>query len=185
VKEDLLLLVDEQDNPTGSMSKREVHARGLLHRAFSVFIFNAKGDLLLQQRAFDKYHSGGLWSNTCCSHPRAEEDLCASAGKRLFEEMHISCTIQKLFSFIYRAQVGNDLIEYELDHVFAGISDMAPVPDITEAAGWRYIGMNELQEDIRHHPESYTEWLKICLDTYGAELMAFSQQAPAGFIHKK
>ena len=116
-----VILVDKTDHQIGEMEKQEAHIKGLLHRAFSIFIFNSKGDVLLQQRAFHKYHSGGLWTNTCCSHPRNGETTIQAANRRLMEEMGMSCSLTEEFSFIYKAKLDNDLYEHELDHVLFGI----------------------------------------------------------------
>src|SRR3954451_2191269 len=126
---DDVILVDEYDNEIGTMPKMEAHLKGKLHRAFSVFIFNAEGDLLLQQRAAHKYHSGGLWTNTCCSHPRPGEDTMDAAQRRLAQEMGLRCPLTHLFTTHYRAAVSRDLIEDEVVHVFGGRHDGEPDPD--------------------------------------------------------
>jgi len=160
---DLLILVDEEDNEIGLMEKLSVHQSGALHRAFSVFIFNSKGELLLQQRADDKYHSAGLWTNTCCSHPVNGEEIKSTIQKRLKEEMGIECETAFQFRFIYKSEVGNGLTEHELDHVYFGKSDELPVPNILEAKDWKYISLDNLQKAIQQNPKDYTTWLKICL----------------------
>ena len=160
---DLLILVDEEDNEIGLMEKLSVHQSGALHRAFSVFIFNSKGELLLQQRADDKYHSAGLWTNTCCSHPVNGEEIKSTIKKRLKEEMGIECETAFQFRFIYKSEVGNGLTEHELDHVYFGKSDELPVPNILEAKDWKYISLDDLQKAIQQNPKDYTIWLKICL----------------------
>lgn len=159
-----LVLVDENDHPVGTMEKMEVHEKGLLHRAFSVLIFNDKDELLLQQRAFDKYHCGGLWTNTCCSHPLPEEDVKDAAQRRLQEEMGIVCDLQKSFEFIYRAEFENGLTEHEYDHVFVGVFSGKPVININEVAAWKYVSPDALRKDIADHPDKYTPWFKIILD---------------------
>lgn len=161
--EDRVILVDENDHETGSMEKMEAHVLGRLHRAFSVFIFNSKGQLLLQQRALDKYHSGGRWTNTCCSHPRTGEDTEQAAHRRLYEEMGMRCKLKHAFSFIYEAIVNETLIEHEYDHVYFGESDELPGINTAEVAAFTYMQLDELKQDIAGHPEKYTEWLKICL----------------------
>jgi isopentenyl-diphosphate delta-isomerase len=158
-----LILTDENDHPLGMMEKFAVHKLGLLHRAFSIFIFNSKGEVLLQQRAHDKYHSGGLWSNTCCSHPRYEEKITDAVDRRLWEEMGLQSDTDFAFSFIYKAIFENGLTEHEYDHVFTGISDAIPTPDKTEVSNWKYLSLPALQNDINQYPATYTEWLKICL----------------------
>jgi isopentenyl-diphosphate delta-isomerase len=161
--EELLILVDENDNETGTLDKLSVHQQGLLHRAFSVFIFNSKGETLLQQRAYGKYHSPGLWSNTVCSHPRAGEDIPAAINRRLMEEMGLKCPTDFQFHFIYKAHFDNGLTEHELDHVYFGISDENPKPNPDEVSNWKYISLENLQHEIELHPENYSAWLRICL----------------------
>lgn len=165
MEEDLLILVDENDEPLGSMTKLDVHRKGVLHRAFSVFVFNTSMELLLQQRADTKYHSAGLWSNTCCSHPRYGEDTAAAAKRRLKEEMGLECDPNFLFSFIYKADVGNRLTEHEYDHVFICISNEIPKPHPDEVKSWKYLSLTDLNNHMDNNPEEYTEWLKICLPT--------------------
>jgi isopentenyl-diphosphate delta-isomerase len=160
---ELLILVDEKDNACGKMDKQSVHELGLLHRAFSVFIFNTKGELLLQQRADGKYHSAGLWTNTCCSHPRYGEELSEAVPRRLMEEMGIECKTDFAFSFLYKTTFENGLIEHELDHVFFGVSDDVPVPESSEVKDWKYLRLGVLEAQIRLYPDQYTAWLKICL----------------------
>lgn len=160
---DELILVDETDAPLGKMDKLLVHQKGLLHRAFSVFIFNARGELLLQQRAEGKYHSGGLWTNTCCSHPRYGEELSEAVDRRLMEEMGMKCETKFAFNFIYFAAFENGLSEHELDHVFVGLSEVAPTPNIDEVQSWKYMDMASLEIDIEKNPKNYSEWMKICL----------------------
>lgn len=161
--EDFVILVDESDLEVGLLEKMSAHEEGLLHRAFSVFIFNSNGGLLLQRRALDKYHSPGLWSNTCCSHPRKGETTLAACSRRLGEEMGLKCNLDFAFSFIYRAEFGNGLIEHEFDHVYFGKTDELPEINPDEVMDWKYISMKELQQEVLLHPENYTEWLKICL----------------------
>ena len=163
---DQVILVDENDCAIGEMDKLEVHQKGLLHRAFSIFIFNDAGQLLLQRRAKEKYHSADLWTNTCCSHPYPNESTPEAAKRRLKEEMGIETNLQKKFDFIYRAQLDNDLIEYEFDHVFTGIYNEAPVLNPEEASDYKWIGIQELKNAIKLHPKEYTEWLKIAIDSF-------------------
>lgn len=157
-----VILVNADDNEVGIMDKQEAHERGVLHRAFSVFVFNTKGELLLQQRALDKYHSGGKWTNTCCSHPRPGELTEAAAHRRLSEEMGMACDLKYLFKFNYKAELEGGLTEHECDHVFYGISDNIPDPLAAEAAGFRYVDMDYLETELQTKPDEYTEWLKIC-----------------------
>lgn len=159
---DEVVLVNEEDVEVGLMPKLEAHQKGVLHRAFSVFIFNSNGELLLQQRALGKYHSEGLWSNTCCSHPLPEEPTYRAAVRRLNEEMGITTSLQFLYSFQYHAELENGLTEHELDHVFWGRSDDLPVINTNEVSNYRYISVHDLKSDLRENPQAYTEWLKIC-----------------------
>jgi isopentenyl-diphosphate delta-isomerase len=145
------------------LEKDQVHQLGLLHRAFSVFIFNSKGELLLQKRADEKYHSGGLWTNTCCSHPRFGEDLTDAITRRLEEEMGLTCETKFIFSFKYKTEFNNGLTEHEFDHVYYGISDESPQPDASEVSQWKYIDLASLEKDLELWPDKYTVWLKICL----------------------
>lgn len=161
---DRVVLVDEEDNAIGNANKTEAHAKGWLHRAFSVLLFNDKKELLLQQRAFTKYHCGGLWTNTCCSHPLPNEDNIVAAQRRLKEELGIKCNLYKSFFFIYKANVDNGLIEYEYDHVFFGnYNDPPPAINHQEIADWRYSSLPELHKDITSQPEKYTPWFKLIL----------------------
>jgi len=159
----MLILVDEHDQPVGQMDKEQVHQLGLLHRAFSVFIFNTKGELLLQQRAKEKYHSPNLWTNTCCSHPRVGEELNDAVVRRLKEEMGLIAPTKFLFHFIYETKFKNNLTEHEFDHVYYGVSDELPKPNMHEVKDYKYMDIKSLQTDIESHPEKYTVWLKICL----------------------
>lgn len=159
---DRVVLVNERDEETGTMGKLEAHQQGALHRAFSVFIFNRAGRLLLQQRADGKYHSAGLWTNSCCSHPRPGETLRSAVRRRLREELGIRCTVEEEFSFTYRADVGNGLVEHELDHVFFGHYDGPLQPDPAEVQDLRWMRMNDLADDLRTSPERYTAWLRMC-----------------------
>lgn len=158
-----LILVDEYDNPIGQAEKMFVHENGLLHRAFSVFIFNSKSELLLQQRSDEKYHSAGLWTNTCCSHPRFGEEMQSAIDRRLMEEMGMKCETEFRFSFVYKTKFNNGLTEHEFDHVYFGKSDINPEPEKTEVQAWKYCSLEDLEKDIITNPELYTEWLKLCL----------------------
>ena len=161
-----VILVDEKDNQVGLMPKLEAHQKGLLHRAFSVFIFNSDYKLLLQKRASSKYHSGGLWTNTCCSHPRDGEDTADAANRRLYEEMGIKTSLRKVYEFIYRAELDNNLIENEFDHVFYGIYNDDPVLNTDEADDFKWIDMETLKNDIDNNPDQYTVWFKIAFDYF-------------------
>lgn len=162
--EEEVILVDIDDKEIGRMPKMEAHILGKLHRAFSVFIFNTKGELLLQQRAFDKYHSGGEWTNTCCSHPKPGEVTINAAHRRLQEEMGMQSVLSPVFSFSYRAILKQGIVEHEYDHVFFGVTDQVPIVNPTEVNAYQYIKMALLQEDLTSNPDKYTAWLKICFD---------------------
>ncbi|HPR12298.1 MAG TPA: isopentenyl-diphosphate Delta-isomerase [Bacteroidales bacterium] len=160
MKEPRVILVDEYDNPTGETGKMDAHRNALLHRAVSVFIFNTRGEWILQRRAFGKYHSKGLWTNTCCTHPAPGEDNMKAARRRLKEEMGITAELQELFSFIYRENLDNDLTEYELDHVFFGVTDSIPAINREEAEEWKAINFSDLHDDISANPSAYTCWFR-------------------------
>lgn len=168
-----VVLVDENDHQIGTMEKQAAHIEPHLHRAFSIFIFNSKGELLMQQRALSKYHSPGLWTNTCCSHPRVGETLEEATARRLMEEMGMSCEMHEVYTFIYKAPVGQGLTEHELDHVWIGQSDIVPVINREEVESWKYMSLEDLSNDIQRHPELYTEWFKITFEemTQHAELL--------------
>jgi isopentenyl-diphosphate Delta-isomerase len=157
----VVILVDEQDNETGLMEKMEAHEKAVLHRAFSVFIFNSAGEMLLQQRATVKYHSGGLWTNACCSHPLPGEATDAAAQRRLYEELGFNTPLQKAFDFIYKAAFDNGLTEYEFDHVFTGIYDGPVTPCTAEVQDYCFKTMDDIKLSIASHPHKYTEWFKI------------------------
>ena len=159
-----VVLVDEQDTQIGIMEKMAAHIVPRLHRAFSIFIFNSKGEMLLQQRALTKYHSPGLWTNTCCSHPRNGESLEQATARRLEEEMGLTCDMHEVFTFIYKAPVGLGLVEHEYDHVWFGTTDDTPVVNAEEVAAWKYMNLDAIANDMKAHPESYTEWFKISFD---------------------
>ena len=161
-----VILVDENDNQVGVMPKLEAHQKGLLHRAFSVFIFNSKYELLLQKRASSKYHSGGLWTNTCCSHPREGEEILDAAKRRLIEEMGIDTSLRKVHDFIYKAELDNDLTEHEFDHVLYGIYNEDPIINEDEADDFKWIDMDSLNEDIKTNADNYTIWFKIAFEYF-------------------
>jgi isopentenyl-diphosphate Delta-isomerase len=161
VKDEFVILVDDNDIPTGTLEKMEAHKKGLLHRAFSVFIFNDHGEMMLQQRSLKKYHSPGLWTNACCSHPREDEDTIAAAHRRLNEEMGFDCELTQVFCFTYRADVGNGLTEHEFDHVFIGVYSKAPLVNYEEAEDWKFMPMVEIKKDMLENPENYTVWFRI------------------------
>ena len=159
-----VILVNNNDQSLGAMEKMEAHEKGVMHRAISVFVFNNAGEMLLQKRADEKYHSAGLWSNTACSHPRTNEKPRDAAHRRLIEEMGFDCDIDKAFSFVYKANVGEGLIEHEYDHVFIGNSDTKPIPNPDEVGDWKYVDFDWLIKDIETNPGDYTVWFKIALE---------------------
>jgi isopentenyl-diphosphate delta-isomerase len=159
-----VVLVDEQDNPIGKMEKQQAHIEGLLHRAFSIFIFNSENKLLLQKRASSKYHCGGLWTNSCCSHPRENENIQDAANRRLAEEMGMQCSLKPIFTFMYKAEFDNGLTEHEFDHVFFGESNQTPKINTEEVDDYRYISMDALQQEVKEFPENFTPWFIIALD---------------------
>ena len=158
-----VILVNKNDMPLGTMEKMEAHEKGALHRAFSVFVFNSDGQLMMQKRALHKYHSPGLWTNTVCSHPRVGEDVLEAGHRRIEEEMGFDCELNELFSFVYKAEVGQGLREHEYDHVLVGISDRKPVLNSEEVADWKYVDFDWLLKDVVQNPENYTVWFKIAL----------------------
>jgi isopentenyl-diphosphate delta-isomerase len=162
-----VILVDEHDRELGAAEKMAAHVAGRLHRAFSIFVFNSAGQLLLQRRARAKYHSGSLWSNTCCGHPRPGESTPAAARRRLREEMNFDCELRAAFEFLYRAEFANELIEHEYDHVFVGEFDGAFVAEESEVEDWKWTTLDELRRDVRARPDDYTYWLKAVLETDG------------------
>jgi isopentenyl-diphosphate delta-isomerase len=164
--EEMVILVNEKDEKIGLMPKQEAHEKALLHRAFSVFIFNDKGELMLQQRAFDKYHSPGLWTNTCCSHQRDGENNVEAGKRRLMEEMGFVTDIKETISFIYKAPFDNGLTEHEYDHILVGNFNGIPQLNPAEVANWKWMAVNEVKKDIILNPTSYTEWFKIIFDKY-------------------
>lgn len=156
-----VILVDRTDSPIGTEDKLRAHRLGRLHRAFSIFVFHPAGPVLLQRRAAAKYHSGGLWCNTCCSHPRPGESVGAAARRRLREEMGITCGLRPAFAFIYRAQVDGGLIEHEYDHVLIGQTTARPRTDPREVADWRWVDRAVLDRDVRARPSGYAAWFRI------------------------
>ncbi|MFT4754838.1 MAG: isopentenyl-diphosphate delta-isomerase [Salibacteraceae bacterium] len=161
--EEQVILVDQNDQKIGLMNKMEAHEKALLHRAFSVFIFNAKGELLIQQRAHTKYHSAGEWANTCCSHQRNGESTLEAAHRRLQEEMGFDVPLKEVFSFTYKQAFGNGLTEHEFDHVLFGEFEGEPKMNPEEVADWKYISISDLNLAIKNTPSHYTIWLQIAL----------------------
>ena len=160
---ELVVLVDESGRELGTATKLSVHVSGRLHRAVSVFVFDGEGRMLLQRRAAGKYHSGGLWSNTCCGHPRPGEPPAAAAHRRLREEMGFHCPLVPASSFVYRTALENGLIEHEHDEVFVGRFDGTPVPCLQEVEDWRWVAADELIADVSDHPSRYSAWFPIAL----------------------
>lgn len=159
-----VVLVDDKDRERGVMEKMEAHRKGELHRAISVFIFNSAGQMLLQKRAAGKYHSGGLLTNACCSHPRPGEDVHAAAQRRLMEEMGLQAILKPKGTFIYRTEFGNGLTEHELDHVFEGVTDSQPSVNGEEADGFCYMTLPEIKQRIHESPAQFTSWFRIAVE---------------------
>lgn len=166
----MVILVDENDNPIGTMPKMEAHEKAMLHRAFSVFILNANDEVLLQQRANDKYHSAGLWTNTCCSHPHPGEDTLGAARRRLKEEMGMEADLQFVFKFMYKAPFDNLLTEHEIDHVFIGKTNQLPVINPEEVASYKYMKPEEIKLDMEQNPQLYTVWFRIIFNEFYKEI---------------
>lgn len=160
MKEPFVILVDKDDNITGSIGKLEAHQKALLHRAISVFIINSAGEWIIQRRAKNKYHSNGLWTNTCCSHPYPGETCQEAASRRLYEEMGLRCELHETFTFIYKEKLDKGLTEYELDHVFIGISDDLPVINRNEVMDWRTVSYEELHKEINDCHAHFTAWFR-------------------------
>jgi len=160
---DQIVLVDKNDHVIGQMGKMEGHQTGALHRAFSVLIFNSNGEMLIQKRSKGKYHSGGLWSNACCSHPRPGEKMEDAVSRRLQEELNIQLKPNFSHKFIYKVKFPNNLIEHELDHVYIGTFDGDPVANKEEIEEWKYISTQDLKRDIEENPSNYSHWFKIIL----------------------
>jgi isopentenyl-diphosphate delta-isomerase len=161
-----IILVDENDKEIGAEEKIKAHREGKLHRAFSILVFNPKGEMLLQKRSERKYHSGGLWTNACCSHPRFGETIEKAVHRRLKEEMGFDCRLKKIFSIKYKIKLDNNFSENEFDHVFIGKFKGDPEPDPDEVSGWKWIKMKRLEDDVKKNPGKYTEWFKKILKEY-------------------
>lgn len=167
-----IILVDSSDRQVGTGEKMDVHRQGRLHRAFSIYVFNSKGQLMLQKRHSAKYHSGGLWTNTCCSHPRNGELLRDAAHRRLKDEMGFDCELREAFSFIYQVPLDKGLTEHEYLHVFIGQYDGEPVINPEEAEGWKWIAFSELQRDMKENPQNYTKWFQLTIDRLANHIRA-------------
>ena len=166
-------LVDTQDNPNGSMEKLEAHEKGLLHRALSVLIINTKKEILLQRRALGKYHSPGLWTNTCCSHPYPGENPTEAANRRLKEEMGMVADLEFAFKFQYKCDFDNGLIEHELDHVFIGETNDTPHLNTDEAMAFKWMSIEELETDMKNNPDNYTYWFKWMIEKHRNEFNSY------------
>jgi isopentenyl-diphosphate Delta-isomerase len=158
-----VVLVDEKDNAIGIMEKMEAHEKGLLHRAFSILLFNNKGEILLQKRSAKKYHSGGLWTNTCCSHPLPGETMEDATSRKLKQEMGIETTLEFSYKFFYKTDLDKGLIEHECDHVFIGTFNGVPYVNKEEVEDWKFIDIKTLQRDISKNPDAYTQWFKLIM----------------------
>lgn len=165
-----VVLVDEADNALGEMDKLAAHEQGVLHRAFSVFVFNDKDEMLLQKRAASKYHGAGLWTNACCSHPQWNETVIEGAQQRLAFEMGLFIPLSEAFRFLYKARVENNLIEHELDHVFTGITNDMPSPNPEEVSDWRWVNRADLDNEIKSRPELFTQWFKLALKRFSEKI---------------
>jgi isopentenyl-diphosphate Delta-isomerase len=164
MRREYVVLVDERDRIIGSEEKLRAHRVGRLHRAFSIFVFNNRQELLLQRRSPSKYHSGGLWSNTCCGHPRPGEATDAAAMRRLNEEMGFACDLRERFSFLYRAELNDRLIEHDIDHVFVGRFSGRPAPNPKEVCDFQWLRLDELWPAMQTRPEAFTYWLRVALN---------------------
>ena len=169
--ENYVILVDEKDNPLGIMEKIEAHEKAKLHRAFSVFIYNSKNELMLQQRALTKYHTPGLWTNTCCSHQKLEESNIEAGKRRLQEEMGFSTELKETISFIYKAPFENGLTEHEFDYILVGEYQNDPQPNPDEVHDWKWMSLDNIENDINKNPNLYTEWFKIIFEKHKSEMV--------------
>jgi isopentenyl-diphosphate delta-isomerase len=158
-----VILVDANDRSIGTMEKIEAHEKGLLHRAFSILLVNECGEMLLQQRALQKYHSPGLWTNACCSHPRPNETNLDAAHRRLLEELGMTVDLYEIFQFTYHAELEQGLSEHEIDHVFLGFTNENPIINLAEVMSYKWITLSELKQDINVHPEKYTAWFNLLM----------------------
>ena len=181
--EEHVVLVDSNDQELGTMEKMEAHRTGSLHRAFSVFVMNQAGEIMLHQRARSKYHSGGLWTNTCCSHPRLNESYIDGAHRRLQEEMGFDCALEPAFSFIYKSELDNDLIEHELDHVFIGQFEGEPQINPEEVESWKYMSVSAVAADIATNPDQYTVWFKIIFEQFQSHLTKHTNSLESWALH--
>ena len=163
MNKEYVILVDEADKEIGTMEKMEAHVKGVLHRAFSICLFNEKGEMLLQKRASSKYHSPGLWTNACCSHPRVGETVLEAGHRRLMEELGIDTDLEKVFAFQYKARLDKGLIEHEYDHVLTGKFNGTPNLNEEEVEDWKFMSLDDIALDIKHNPDNWTEWFKMIM----------------------
>ncbi len=166
MEEENVILVNEKDEQIGLMPKMEAHEKAVLHRAFSVFVLNEKNEIMLQQRASQKYHSPLLWTNTCCSHQRNGETNIQAGSRRLFEEMGFETSLKELFHFIYKAPFDNGLTEHELDHVMIGYYNGEPIINPEEVENWKWMSIEAVAKNMKLQPEIYTVWFKIIFDQF-------------------
>lgn len=166
MSKEFVILVDEHNKEIGLMEKHEAHEKAMLHRAFSVFVFNSNNELLLQQRSISKYHSGGLWTNTCCSHPRSNETTLDAAHRRLKDEMGFDCDLTERFHFVYHAKLDNGFTEHELDFIYTGKFDGTPDINTNEVEAYKWLPMAKVIADVNDQPGLYTAWFKIILEKY-------------------
>ncbi|MFL2610519.1 MAG: isopentenyl-diphosphate Delta-isomerase [Flavobacteriaceae bacterium] len=176
MQQENVVLVDTNNNKLGLMPKMEAHIKGILHRAFSVIIFNNNGDIMLQKRARTKYHTPGLWSNTCCSHQRDNEDNITAGKRRLYEEMGFTTQLQNFDSFIYKVSFSNGLIEHEFDHILTGVYNGIPNLNKKEVDQWKWVSIDYLYHDINNNPDNYTAWFKIIINKYSESLKKWKLQ---------
>lgn len=169
-----VILVDEKDQPIGLMEKQQAHIEGRLHRAFSVLVFNKKGEMLIHQRALDKYHCGGLWSNACCSHPREHETVVDAAQRRMIEEMGFTTTMKYIDSFIYKVEFDNGLIEHEYDHILVAHYDAKPKPNPKEVADWKYLPVEKIKGDVETNPQKYTFWFQELINSHLNKILKYT-----------
>ena len=179
MREKQVILVNESDETIGVMDKMEAHRKGELHRAFSVFIFNSKGEMLLQQRAMNKYHSGGLWTNACCSHPGPGEETKEAANRRLKEEMGFETDLKKIFDFVYRSEFENGLIEHEFDHIFVGEFERDIVMNREEVKDFCYKKLDEIRDSLAMQPQKYTAWFQLAFPKIESWWARHYQHLPA------
>jgi isopentenyl-diphosphate delta-isomerase len=170
-----VVLVNENDEVIGTCEKLKAHQDGLLHRAFSVLLFNHQGEMLIHQRAFEKYHCGGLWTNACCSHQRPNESTLDAVKRRMPEELGVTAPVEHIGSFRYKVAFDNGLTEHEYDHVLFGRFNADIHPNPNEVAAWRYIAIRDLEKEVEESPENFTFWFKQILKTYQTHILNYSQ----------